>query len=269
MAIVKDYAEVTGVGVANSLSEVSITPELVEYLKKRREDWKTFGKMDSHLYRGWLFREMESSQLSGEAKMLVYAMACIIKSQPRIVQAMKDTPETEQYGGQGVWFAVRNFFDTKCTQYVTKSRKEKKFPVVNIPNTLPGLDILMWCLTSTDEDRTMENLARRPTFTQVHLTEEAQTLAKQGYEYYWTRIIKGTKNDDKVEKPGMNEDFYNTASKDMYRLYMLDRNGRVQEYPSTNTDRSYSSEMVRNYLRSFEGPEAQQEEDLGQRSTTS
>lgn len=252
MVTIKHYAEETGAGIEAALSEVSLTPSLIKYLKDRRAEWKTFGKMNSHLYRGWLFKEFEDNQLTSESRMLVYALASVIKSQPRIVQAMKDTPENEQFGSDGVWFAVRNFFEVKCTQYVSSSKKQKKFPVVNIPTTFPGLDILMWCLTTEDEERTFEALMKRPTFTQINLNPEAQTRAKEGYEYYWTKIVKGTKNEDKVEKPEMREEYYNTSAADKYKLYTIDSSGKMDEFPSTNSDGSYSVDAVKNYLKTFE-----------------
>lgn len=127
---------------------------------------------------------------------MVYAMASIIKSQPRIVQAMTDLPEDQRFTSSGVWFAVRSFFETDTVQYVTAAKKTKKFPVVNIPNTMPGFDILWFCLCTKDEDRTMDNLKIRPTFTQISLKADVQTIAKEGYEFYWTKIVKGSRNPD-------------------------------------------------------------------------
>jgi len=252
MVVAKNYSDATGAGAVTALSSVSLTPALVKYLKDKRGMWKTFGKMNSHLYRAQLFTKMDEMKLTAEAKLLVFAMSAVIKNQPRIVQAMKDTPAEEQFTGSDIWFQVRNFFETECTQYVSKAKTNKKFPVVNMPNTLPGLDILLFCLISEDIDRTMTNLSYRPTFVQIHLRNDAQTKSKEGNEHFWTNIVKGTRNDDKVEAASFKENYYNTSAGDSYSLYTLDPKGQIVEFPKVNPKEGYSLPEVENYLRSFD-----------------
>jgi len=252
MAVVKDYSEPTGKGVHTSLGTMAITEEVWALLVKNREEWATFGKMNSHLYRAKLFRAMDEAKLTPEARVLVYAMSSIIKSQPRIVEAMTNMPEDKRPQTQGLWFSVRDFFDTRCTQYVSASKKNKKFPVVNLPGTLPGMDILCFCLTTDDHERTMANLSQRPTFAQVNLKEDAQVLAKEGYEFYWTKIIQGTKNTDKVEAPSMNQDYYKTAASDTYSLLYIDKSLRILEVETKDPKGGYSKGEVEHYLRSFD-----------------
>lgn len=234
------------------MADVKLDQKFVDYLKKNREMWKSFGKMNSHLYRGMLMKKMEEKKLSSEAKVMIWAMSSIIKSQPRIVQAMTDLPEPERFADPTTWFAVRSFFETECTQYVSESKKSKKFPVVNIPTTMPGLDILFFCLTTENEERTLDALKVRPTFTQMSLEADVQTIARQGYEIFWTTIVKGTRNKDKVEAPAMNESFYNTSAGDLYKLIKVSKEGLLEEIKPTKTSGLYTKEEVESYLRSFD-----------------
>lgn len=252
MVTKKDFADSTGAGEMAAMLDVKVSGAMIKYLKDKRDMWSEFGKMTSHLYRGQLFEAMSKAQLTSEAKFMVFALASVIKSQPRVVQAMKDTKAEDQFLDETTWFSIRNFFETNCTQYVTVSKKEKKFPMVNIPSAMPGFDILAWCLTTGDGERNWENLIRRPTFTQIALKEEAQTEAKRGYEFYWTKIIKGTKNKDEVEKPGMNESYYQTAAADKYSLLTLDERGKMAVIEPSSTTRLYSKAEVETYLRSFD-----------------
>jgi len=252
MVTKKNYSDSTGAGVVNALGSVTINKMMVDYFKGKQQDWKFFGKMNSHLYRQQLFAKMEERKLDPESMMLVYSMASIIKSQPRIVQAMMDMPENERFASPGVWFAVRNFFETDCVQYVTAAKKTKKFPVVNIPGTMPGLDILWFCLCTENADRTLDNLKIRPTFTQISLAEDVQTIAKEGYEIFWTKIVKGTRNPDKVDAPGMNQSFYETSAGDNYLLINLDKENTMIQMKPAATNGKYTKEEVTTYLRSFD-----------------
>jgi hypothetical protein len=237
----------------NALGTITINAQMITYFKARTEMWKFFGRMNSHLYRQQLFTKMEAKQLSPESMMLVYAMASIIKSQPRIVQAMRDTPENDRFASTGVWFAVMNFFETETVQYVTSAKKTKKFPVVNIPSTMPGLDIFWFCLCTEDKDRTIDNLKVRPTFTQIALQEAAQTVAKEGYAHYWDKIVRGTKNEDRTEMPMMREEYYQTSAADEYQLVRLSANNTLEFVPASAATGKYSLVEVENYLRSFDG----------------
>lgn len=245
------YAEPTGKGVERSLGTVRVTPEMVSYFKSKRSLWKTFGRMDTHLYRNQLFAKFDELTVSPMARMLVFTMCAIIKSQPRIVAAMKEIKAADKFTDEDTWFTTRNFIETYCTQYVKEAKKSGKFPVVNLPNTVPGLDILWFCLLSEDLDRTLDNLSYRPTFVQIHLRSDAQTKAKQGNEYFWTKIVKGSRNPDASEKPEFRESYYNTQAGDKYLLYQLDEKGMLKEYRPVNDTDGYSLLEVESYLRSF------------------
>jgi hypothetical protein len=118
------------------------------------------------------------------------------------------------------------------------------------------LDILWFCLCTKDEDRTLDNLKKRPTFTQIKLQADVQTIAKEGYEFYWTKIVRGSKNPDNkggvIEAPGMKEDYYQTSAADMYGLIEYNKDFTLRELPAAATNGLYSRTEVENYLRKFD-----------------
>jgi hypothetical protein len=242
------FSEEGDKGVATSLSKLELKTETLSMIKKERELWLVFGKMNSNLYRGELMAKMVAKGLSGESMLMVYFMAGVIKSKTRIVKAMDKM--SEDLKKNTWWFPVKDFYMTQTTQYVSAAGRTGLFPVVNIPNTNPGLDLLVFCLITGDSMRTMENLARRPTFSQMNLDAETQTLAKAGYEFYWTRVIQGSKNEDKekLEKPGMKEDYYNTSASDKYSLIKED----LTMVKATVDTVGYTKSEVERYLRSFD-----------------
>jgi len=251
MVALKNYAETTGQGVVTSLSTVTISQKMVDYFVERREDWRSFGKMNSHLYRMKLFMAMDAKKLSPEARMIVFAMASIIKSQPRIIQAMTDMPEEQRFTSDGVWFSVRSFYETECTQYVSTSKRNQKFPVVNLPTTMPGLDIFWWAVCTEDSERTLSNLKLRPTFTQMDLQADVQTVAREGYETFWNKVVKGTRNTDKVDAPKMREEFYENSASDKYRFVRMSAKGGLEILNPQMTSKGYSLAEVNAYLKSF------------------
>lgn len=247
-----NYAASDGTGELASLGTVRITDGMVEYFKARTEVWKYFGKMNSHLYRNKLFAKMDELKVTPTSRVLIFAMTSIIKSQPRIVEGMKAMAAEDKFESEEVWFETRNFLETHCCQYVTESKKTGKFPVVNLPNTLPGMDILWFCLTTDDASRTVAEIAIRPTFVQINLEADAQTRAKQGNETFWNTTIQGSKNPDKPEKPEFREAYYNTQASDKYMLYTLSGDKTIMTYPLFGSRKGYSLEDIERYLRSFD-----------------
>lgn len=234
-------------GVLAALKELDLSADLLKFISDKKGTWEVFGRMNSHLYRKDLMERMVRKQLSKEARTMVFFLASVIKSGPRIIKALDAMTEDEKEKAKGWWFAVKDFFSTETTQYVSAAGKNQKFPVVNIPNCMPGLDVLFFCLMTRNELRTLENLSRRPTFSQIDLMPEVQTVAKEGYEYYWTKVVKGTRNPDKPEAPGMKEEYYMNAAGDKYHL--LKKDFTILE-PGAST--GYTKKEVEDYLRTFD-----------------
>lgn len=240
------FADPSGKGVEEALKLTSLSPQIKAFLLTKQEEWENFGKKNSHLYRKMLFDLYKRLSLSPEAIMMVHAFTAVIKSQPRIVMAMENMSEEDQ---KLSWhYPVLNFFRTETTQYVSVANRTKKYPVVNIPTAMPGLDILLACLTTRKDMRTMDWVARRPTFSQLKLDVETQTLAKKGYEEYWTKIVRGTKNKDDVEKPGMKEEYYQNSAGDEYLLFELNRDGNIIVLRPENLSRGYTKEEIKRYI---------------------
>lgn len=254
-ASVTHYGDSTGKGVLDSLSTMSLSVALLKYFVDHREDWKTFGKMNSHLYRDKLMKEMDRARLKPESRMVVFAMTSIIKSQPRILEAMANMPDTKKYVHDGVWQEVMNFFENYCCQYVSQAKKTKKFPVVNIPTCMPGLDMMWFAITSEGKERTLENACRRPTMSQIDLDDKMQDLAKEGYKYFWEKTVVGSKNPDKanLEAPKFNEDYYKTSAGDNYLLVYPDvKDGlKLKMWKKQSNASGYSEHDIMNYLAYF------------------
>lgn len=230
-------------GVAKSMTKMALSDSLKTFLVSNHDLWESFGKMSSHLYRADLMLRMEKAELKPDEKFMVYVMFSVIKNQPRVIKAMKAMSEAEK---NMTWYnPVFNFISNSICQYVTQATTTGKFPAVNIPSSNPGLDILIFQMTTKPENCTLENLKNRPTFSQLNLNQEMQARAKEGYSNYWDNIVKGTKNTAKVEEPKMREEYYNTGANDKYRLLDI----KLKEIPVP--EGGYNEVNIRNYLRSL------------------
>jgi hypothetical protein len=182
--------------------------------------WDTFGKMTSNIYRKRLMEKMDEANLSSEAKLMIFFFFSVIKNQPRVINALKSMSEADK--NQSWYNEVYSFSNNQITQYVTQANTSGKFPAVNIPTCNPGLDILFYSLMTNDENKNLDLIKNRTTFSQLKLNSEMQALAKTGYDYYWNVVVKGTKNNDNKgpnsEAPMARDEYYNTGAADMYLL---------------------------------------------------
>jgi hypothetical protein len=207
--------------------------------------WLNFGKMNSHLYRAQLFEIFEKRRMSTTAITMTYFFATVIKNKSRILKAMETLPS--EVKSEEWFYQVKDFYSTATEQYVTKAEKAKKYPVVNIPNTNPGLDIMLFLLMSDISLRTLDNIKDRVTFSQINLAADMQTLAKSGYEKFWNETVKGTKNDDKPEEPRMREEYYKNPASDKYNLVNLD----LSQYKPKDKNLGFTREEISLYLTKF------------------
>lgn len=234
--------------VTNALSSVAMDNNMRTLIESNRQVWEYFGKMNSHLYRNQLFTSMLDSNLSAEAKFMVFVFFAAIKNKDRVLKHMDLMDEDMK---SAAWFApVRAFIATKVVQYVTQAEKSKKFPAVNIPSSMPGFDILAWCLITTKENRTLENLFMRTTASQLTLNPVMQSRAKEGYAKYWNEIVKGSRNPDSPEAPKMREEYYANSESDKYMLITF-RNEKFVEVKPNDTTSGYGENELKTYLSSF------------------
>lgn len=234
--------------VQEALQRLNLTEETKDYILDNRDMWATFGKMNSHLYRSILMKRMREARLDGTAQFLVYFLFGVIKNQGRVSRAL-DALEPQDKAM--AWYApVKAFVDTHVTQYVSDVVKSKKFPAVNIPNCNPGLDLLVYCLITPPNDRTIEEMTVRPTFSQLNLDADMQAEAKEGYRYYWESVVKGSRNPDKatVEEPKFREEYYVNSENDKYEFVNLE----LKEVKPRNNNLGYTFEEVYEYVKSID-----------------
>lgn len=239
------YAKGEDDGVENTLKAMTLSKSLVQFIVTNQKNWANFGKMNSHIYRAQLFEVFESRRMSETAKVMVYLFCAVIKSRPRILKAMDTLPE--EVKSEEWFYQVKDFFNTATEQYVSKAEKNKKFPVVNIPNTNPGLDILFFLMVNEEVERSLTNLKDRVTFSQINLAPDMQTLAKSGYEKFWNETVKGTKNDDKPEAPMMREEYYKNPASDKYNLVDLE----LKQVKPSNKNTGFTREEIEAYITKF------------------
>lgn len=232
------------ISVSDALKRLSKSEALQEYILSKRELWAIFGKMNSHLYRAILMKRMQEANLNGEAQFMVFFLFSVIKNRDRVLRAMEAMDPVDQ---AKPWYSsVKTFITTHVTQYVSDVVRSKKFPAVNIPVCNPGLDLLVYCLITHPNDRTLEEFFNRPTASQLFLDDNAQAEAKEGYRYYWDSIVTGSKNPDAkdLEVPQFRDEYYKNSLADDYRLVDLN----LEEVQPSNLDAGYSLEDLKEYM---------------------
>lgn len=243
------HTPISGViSVRDSLLRLAKSQALQDYLVDRRDLWATFGKMNSDLYRSILMKRMQEAKLTPDQQFMVFFLHSVIKNRDRIIRAMEAMEPADQ---AQTWFSpVRAFITTHMTQYVSDVIRSKKFPSVNVPSCNPGLDVLVFCLITNPNERSVNELFNRPTASQLHLDTETQAMAKVGYRHYWDSVVTGSKNPDanvpgsKLEAPMFREEFYVNSAGDAYNLIGLD----LKEIPPANDRTGYSFEEIVAYL---------------------
>jgi len=238
------------VSVKDALGALSLGQDLVNYLLSNRANWENFGKMNSHIYRSILMKHMQDAGLNGEQKFMVFFLFSVIKNRDRILKALDMMDDADK---SRPWFGpVRTFISARVTQYVSDVTRSRKFPGVNIPNCNPGLDVLVYCLITHPNKRSIVELSHRPTFCQLYLDEEMQDVARAGYAHYWDYIVQGSKNPDAVSqnlpKPQFREEYYNNSAGDKYQLVDLD----LKEIPPNDPIKGYTLEEIAQYLKEID-----------------
>jgi len=240
----------TSLEITSMLRTMRLSGELIAFITERRDEWPLFGKKNSHLYRQQLVTMMTTAGLSPESRTMVYFFFAVIKNQPKVLKAMDSMPQDIKILA---WFSqTRDFIATRVTQYVSSAERQKKFPAVNIPSTNPGLDIMLWCLMTRDNQRTLENLKDRTTFCQLALNDEMQSMAKEGYRKFWDQTVKGSLNPDasvmNLPRPMMREEYYVNPASDRYPLI----SEGMAVLPPATRESGYTRNEVETYLRSFD-----------------
>lgn len=232
--------------ISEALALLKVNVEDMRELSEQTDLWLTFGKMNSSLYRKELMERMARAALSAKEKFMVYFLFSVIKSQPRVLKALDSLEDKSME-----WFVkVRAFVDSQLCQYVSQAASTRKFPAVNIPSTNPALDVLCFVVATDFESVTLDNLFKRPTTSQLNLDDVCQAKAKEGYQFYWESIVKGSKNpeakDKNLEAPKMREEYYENPAADKYNLISV----RFVELRGSASGGAFTEEDLENYLTS-------------------
>jgi len=236
-------ADASAYSVGAMMSAMKVSDKIKTFIVSNQDLWDGFGKMDSHKYRAKLMKLMSSSKLTEDSKVMVFFLFSVVKKKSRVLDAMDGLDENTK---AEAWFTpTRTFIATTIVDYNTQAKSASKFPGTHIPTTNPGLDILFYVMMTPEENRSLEELSRRPTFAQLHLDPKMQEVAKSGYKYYWESVVTSTKNTTVVEKPSYKEEYYNTSAGDKYYLIGADS----KEIKPMDLNSGYSEKEIKDFLK--------------------
>jgi hypothetical protein len=206
--------------------------------------------MNSHTYRRLLMKSMYEFRLVGEQKFLVFFLFSMVSRRDKVLRAMDGmAPEVQAKP----WFnPVKAFVTASITdQWVPNVSMSTKFPATKILICNPGLDLLLYCYTTDVNKRSIIDFFRRPTASQLHLNEEMQKVAKEGYKFYGNSAVSMPKNASsqrpKSKKPVFKDEYYFNYVKDDYKLRTLE----LKEIPPNDKSKGYSAEEIVQYVLSI------------------
>jgi len=236
------YNNMSVISVAKALESVTISQQLVNYIRENRDVWTTFGKKNSHLLRAQLFRMYETENMKPEEIFMIHFFFSVIKNRDRVKQALDNMSQADK---SKAWYRkVYQFIDKKLVQYVSQE-KNGKFAVVHLPTTMPGLDILCTVLTMKGTDEEFEELIGKQTFAQLNLSADLQAENKEKQKQFWENMVNSSRNPDQnAYKSGFVEEFYKNSASDTYNLINLNSS----EYAPPDKDEGYSKGEVRKWF---------------------
>jgi len=224
--------------VEAALTAMELTTSFKKFVVDNRTLWSTFGKMDSHLYRKKLMKLMDAAKLTKEQRLVVHFMFAVVKRKSRVIDGMAGLSDATK---AMPWFdPVKSFISGTIVDYNVSAKTPDKFPGTHVPTTNPGLDMMLWRLSTEPKDRTLDAFFIRTTSVQLHLAPDAQAKAKLGYKSYWDDVVKGTKNTVKTEEAKYREEYYNTSAGDTYLLVM----DNLKELKPKNMEVGYTLEEI-------------------------
>jgi len=228
--------------VADALKNMELTDSFKKFVIGNRALWSTFGKMDSTQYRKKLMKLMTGAKLAPEQQVAVFFLFSVVKKKSRVIDGLSHFTDAQK---AQPWFEpVRAFIAEFVTDYNTNAKAPDRFPGTHIPSCNPGMDLLMWRLSTDKELRTVENFFARTTSVQMALNTETQELAKSGYKLYWDEVVKGSKNTASTEDAKYREEYYNTSAGDKYRL--LD--DRLKEIAPADPKTGYTIKEIKDWM---------------------
>lgn len=224
--------------VAAALKAMELTDAFAKFVVDNRTLWSTFGMMDSTLYRKKLMRLMNAAKLTPEQRLVVHFLFAVVKKKSRVLDGLAGLSDAAK---SMTWFEpVRTFIAGTIVDYNANAKSPDKFPGTHVPTTNPGLDLLMWRLMTSKENRNLDEFFMRTTTVQLFLNKEAQEKAKSGYKLYWDETVKSSKNPVKTEEAMYREEYYNTSASDTYLLV----NEKLEEVKPADKINGYTLEEI-------------------------
>jgi hypothetical protein len=214
--------------VSSALKELKVDDGSINDFTKDPNIWLNFGKRDSHTLRAKLFKLFRENKLSEEAKTIVFFFFSVIKNKDRVLSAVETLPD-EIKANSSVTEAV-GFIRSKLVQYTTQENNNN-FAVVHLPTTMPGLDIMLnsLLLDPSNPDYALDDvLIKKATFAQLWVGSDLQATNKSHQKHFWDNVVVTSRNSARtgqntMEKLQFHEAYYETSSKDTYKLITLDK----------------------------------------------
>jgi len=235
--------------VEQALSSMKLQDSDVKVLTEDSSIWDTFGKKNSHLLRAKLWKIMEEAKVEKEVRFVIFFLFAMIKNRERVLDAIDNLPEKVKTLPSVI--KAKAFIESYLVQY-TYQETAKKFAVVHLPTTMPGLDLLCTALVCGDTEEDLnKNIISKQTFSQIYVSQNLQEENKTYQRVFWEKIVTTSKNEERTSKRltvdlKFHEEFYNTAASDKYLL--LDYS--LKEVKPKSVDSGYTKEEMLAWFKS-------------------
>lgn len=176
----------------------------------------TFGKMDSTVYRMMFHDIISSVSLDDVVMSIVILLTVMIKSKERIIRAINAIPNLKAIAEVA---EAMDFIQNQCVTYVDPAGK--KFPLVKLPESFCTISFVYFC--AFNSSFTLTKLFECQWFGHLVLTPFLQDLHEMFMRFFWTQIVKKTrnktKNRDKERSVGVfYSDIYENTVSDTYNF---------------------------------------------------
>jgi len=210
--------------VATALSTIEVKAQSLKFMTEDCSIWDMYGKKDSHLLRAKLFKLMKEAKLSKEEIFMVFFFFSVIKNKRRVMESFDQLPE--EIRALTSVMKAKQFINDSLVQY-TSQETIKKFAVVHLPTTMPGLDLMLTALTLDKKvDSVVNYIFTKQTFAQINVDSNLQAINKGAQQLFWDTMVKKSRNEARINKTvtdelKFHEDYYETSARDKYNLVDL------------------------------------------------
>jgi len=190
------------------------------------DDFKFFGKMDSHKYREKFMDSTKMAKLTAHEMFMVVLFTVVVKNRERILDGLKMKSKD---WGRKTWFKnVVNYFTNYTRQYNTE--KSDKMPVVNIPSCVPFIAANAFVMITGKANLRGTNgkkifLENLFSIQFEGLTDDEIEIQKKWEKNFWDKVVTKTRaqvKDEYNKFKGFQEAFWETKKGDNYNLVSYD-----------------------------------------------